>query len=169
MIIWLTGMSSSGKTTLAKNFIKIDKKNRYKFLNIDGDVIRDLFTEKLGFNVNDRIKQIERIQRFVKIIDQQNCNVVVSALYSNENLMLWNRNNFKNYFQVCLITSMKTLQQRDKKNLYSNETNNVVGIDIDWEPPSLTNLTIETDKEDEGSSALKLFDLVKKKIDNEKN
>ena len=39
MVIWLTGMSSSGKTTLAKNFIKIAKKNKFKFLNIDGDLI----------------------------------------------------------------------------------------------------------------------------------
>ena len=126
-----------------------------------------MFTENLGFAVNDRIKQIQQVQKFAKFIDDQNFNIIVSALYSNEDLMLWNRNNFKNYFQVCLIASIKILQQRDKKNIYNNKTNNVVGVDIDWQPPSLSDITIETDKESEEFSALKLFDLVKKKIDNE--
>ena len=168
MVIWLTGLSSTGKTTLAQNFIKLASEYNVKFLNIDGDIIRNLFSEKLNFTVEQRTKQIQRIQKICQFINDQGFDIIVSALYSNEDLMLWNRENFKKYYQICLIAPMQILIQRDKKNIYSKaikgEEKNVVGIDIDWKIPSNSDLIIDTTKEDINSNTLKIFNLVKNDI-----
>ena len=60
MIIWLTGLSGSGKTTISKILQKYDK-TRKKVITIDGDIIRDLYGNDLKFHLEDRKKQI-RIQ-----------------------------------------------------------------------------------------------------------
>ena len=62
MVIWLTGISGSGKTTIAKELIKRFKSSIPQLVSIDGDEVRQLFKNDLGYSIEDRKKQIERIQ-----------------------------------------------------------------------------------------------------------
>ena len=81
MIIWITGISGSGKTTIAENLINKCKGTLKNIVNVDGDVIRELFENDLNFDVKSRITQIKRIQQLCLFLEKQRLIVVVSALY----------------------------------------------------------------------------------------
>ena len=136
MIIWLTGLSGSGKTTVNKILQQLLIKKKIDTIMIDGDVVRELYGNDLKFHESDRIKQIKRIQNLAKIFDKSKRIVLVSALYSNQSLLKNNRKNFKKYFEVYLKAPISILKKRDIKNLYKpalkNKIKNVVGVDIKW-------------------------------------
>ena len=149
MIIWITGLSGSGKTTIAKGLINRLKARIKNLVNVDGDIIRDLFGNDLGFDINSRITQIKRIQKLCIFLQKQNLIVIVSALYSNNDLLIWNRKNFKNYYEIYLEASLDLLKTRDVKGLYAKFSKgiekNIVGIDIPWNAPKLYDLKINMD------------------------
>ncbi len=150
MIIWITGISGSGKTTLAKELIKKIKEKYNNVISIDGDIIRELFGNDLGYDIESRVSQIKRIQRLSLFLDKQEIIVVVSALYSREDLLNWNRENFKKYFEIYLDVSLKLVTQRDVKGIYkkfhNGQEKNVVGLDIPWNAPLKYDLSINMDK-----------------------
>ena len=157
MVIWLTGLSGTGKTTIVKILYGILKPQISNLLFIDGDVIRSIFQNDLGFDLPSRILQINRIQELTGFLERQGLVVIVSALYSNPALLSINRKNFLQYFEVFIETPMSVLEERDTKNLYSNSrkglTSNVVGIDIEWDPPQNPDLIINTTKNSPENSA----------------
>ena len=165
MIIWITGISGAGKTTLAKELIKKIKEKCNNVIGIDGDIIRELFGNDLGYDLESRVSQIKRIQKLALFLDKQEMIVVVSALYSREDLLNWNRIHFKNYFEIYLDASLKLVTQRDVKGIYKQYQNgkekNVVGLDIPWQPPLKHDLTINMD---ELPSTREIIDRIFKKI-----
>ena len=150
MIIWITGISGSGKTTLALQLIKKLKIKNKNIVNIDGDIIRDLFGNDLKYDVQSRVNQIKRIQKLCTFLSNQKIITVVSALYSSEKLLNWNRKNFKKYFEIYLKVSIDLAAKRDVKGLYKKfqekKEKNVVGLDIPWNEPIKYDLKIDMDK-----------------------
>lgn len=153
MIIWVTGLSASGKTTLCTAL-----GDRLRGLNcnvvvLDGDQVRAALGNDLGYSEEDRISQIKRIQRLARMIGEQGSVVIVSALYANPDLLSWNRENLSGYLEVYLRASMATLTRRDPKGLYkralSGEITDVVGVDIPWHEPQNPDLVIDADLEEE--------------------
>ena len=148
MIIWLTGLSGSGKTTLSESIYNYCKNSGMKnIVWLDGDVLRNAISPNLDFTEESRIKQITKTQKLAKHLESQHHLVIVSALYSNNELLLWNRQNFDNYFEIYLSASLESLKKRDGKNLYSRALNgeikNVVGIDIVWNIPNFPDVIID--------------------------
>ena len=122
------------------------KKYLPNLINIDGDIVRQFFEKNLGYKENDRIKQIKRIQKICKFLEKQDLICIVSALYSNYNLMKWNRENFLNYYEIFLDADLDLVKNRDPKNLYKKyqegKEKNIVGIDIPWHAPETYDLKI---------------------------
>jgi adenylylsulfate kinase-like enzyme len=149
MVIWVTGLSGSGKTTLCDALWESLKPGLPELVLLDGDAIRVAFGGGLGYQEEDRVVQITRIQQLAKIFSDQDLVVLVAALYSHPDLLTWNRQNIKGYFEVYLETSLKALQTRDYKGLYAKaiagEMPDVVGIDIPWHTPELPDLVINND------------------------
>ena len=149
MVIWTTGMSGAGKTTLNKALFAELKPHVPHMVLIDGDQIRAAFGHDLGHEEKDRIVQIKRIQNIAKILSDQGLVVLVGALYCNSDLMAWNRENFQEYFEIYLNVSLNTLKTRDTKGLYAmaerGDMHNVVGIDIPWQAPLAPDLIINAD------------------------
>ena len=147
MIIWITGISGSGKTTTASFLINKLRKTYSNLVNLDGDVIRNLYGDDLGYDVNSRIKQIKRIQKLCSFLESQGLIVIVSALYAEETLLRWNRRNFKKYLEVYLDASIDLVKKRDPKNIYKKyflgKEKNIVGIDIEWNVPINPDIKIE--------------------------
>jgi adenylylsulfate kinase len=148
MVVWLTGLSGAGKTTIAEAIVRVVKPSLPSLVLIDGDVIRDLFGAGLGFDEDARKLQIGRIQRLAQFLAHQNVPVIVSALYSNPELMGWNRENLPDYFEIYVDTPLETVVARDTKGLYSKaqagELLNVVGIDIPWHIPRTPDMVVST-------------------------
>jgi len=149
MVIWITGLSGAGKTTLAVALRDLVKPHLPQTVLIDGDVVREAFAVSLGYTEPERRNQIQRIQRLAKILADQDQIVIVAALYAHQELLTWNRENLEGYFEVYLEASMDLLHQRDQKNLYSQvargETQNVVGVDIPWNAPLSPDLRLNAD------------------------
>tara|TARA_B110000238_G_scaffold193118_1_gene229179 strand:+ start:489 stop:992 length:504 start_codon:yes stop_codon:yes gene_type:complete len=147
MVIWITGLSASGKTTLSKTFEKKYKKFIPNMVLLDGDIIRELFGGDLGFTINDRIIQIKRLQSLSQFLEKQSILVVVAALYSDNEILEQNRNKFKDYFQVYLKGDLSELKKREFKGLYKGaiegKIKNVVGVDIKWNEPVNSDLIFD--------------------------
>lgn len=148
MVLWITGLSASGKTTVARAFLEISKDSGVQKILLDGDSVRELFGGDLGYDENSRIKHIQRVQRLAKFLTGQGIDLVVAALYSNREILAENRKLFDKYFEVYLKADIEFLKLRENKSLYSkaqsNEIKDVVGVDIKWQEPTTPDLIIDT-------------------------
>jgi len=148
MVVWLTGLSGAGKSTIATALVGLAKPRIPSLISIDGDVIRDLFGAGLGFDEESRKAQIQRIQRLSLFLATQDIPVITSALYCHPDLMRWNRENLPGYFEVYVDTPLATVMERDTKGLYAKalagETRHVVGMDVPWHAPQTPDLVVRT-------------------------
>ena len=76
MVIWLIGLSGAGKTTLAKKVVNESNMTGSKTILIDGDIIRKIFNNDLGYSLDDRLKNAQRICQLCKFLDDNGINVV---------------------------------------------------------------------------------------------
>ena len=147
MIIWITGLSGAGKTTLAKALYKDVKKRFPNTLWIDGDIIRRHFQNTKKFDQKSRIDQYKKMIRLAKFCYEQKINIIISVLYFNDFIFKNNKKIFKNYFQIYLKANIKDLIKRDSKKVYSKNINKkkpfLVGVDIKWNEPKKSDLIIE--------------------------
>jgi adenylylsulfate kinase-like enzyme len=161
MVIWITGISGSGKTTLAKQLVSRFKLSIAELVIVDGDEVRELFDAKLGYTAEDRFKQIQRIQRLTSMLDKQGLVVIVAALFAHPDLLAWNKENFSDYFEVYLRTTVEVAARRDPKGLYDKvakgEMKNVVGIDVPWHEPLNADVVIEMDDTTHPTEAIEMI------------
>ena len=87
MVIWVSGLSASGKTTLCNAMWRLLKSQAPELVLLDGDVIRAVFSNDLGYREEDRVVQITRIQNLAKLLSDQGLVVLVAALYANHSLL----------------------------------------------------------------------------------
>ncbi len=170
MVLWITGLSASGKTTVGKAFLEISKDSGASKVFLDGDSVRELFGGDLGYDESSRIQHIQRVQRLAKFINDQGVDVVVAALYSNGELLADNRKLFREYFEVYLRADINFLKTRENKSLYtksqSGEINDVVGVDIKWQEPINPDLIIDTNTLRVPSVlALEIYNAIELKLD----
>ena len=146
MIMWIIGLSGSGKTTLGEEIIRVLKEKEKKAALVDGDVVRQIINQDIGYDQQSRRQNARRISNLCKFLEMQNIDVVACVLSISEADRSWNRENFENYFEVFIQAPMTTLQLRDSKGLYSSflegKITNVVGMDIEFEPPLRPDLVI---------------------------
>ena len=149
-IIWLTGMSGSGKTTHACNLDQFFKKRNYTVKIIDGDEVRDIFKnyDSSDYSIAGRRRNAERICAVCKWLDSQNINVVCCILSIFEESRAWNRETYSKYFEVYIEAPYEFLREhRDYKQLYQDaeagKMKDVVGVDIPFYPPERPDLVVE--------------------------
>ena len=147
MVIWLVGLSGSGKTSIGREVFKLIKTRKSNVVFIDGDEIRQIMGNDLGHSLVDRRRNADRISKFCKFLDSQGIDVVCAILSIFEESRIWNRQNITNYFEVFLSVSMEVLKTRDKKGLYEKalrgDIKDVVGVDLEFSPPSNPHLVID--------------------------
>lgn len=137
MVIWIIGLSGSGKTFLSK---KIFKKLNGKKILVDGDVVRKYLTYDLSYTKKDREKNSQFISDLCKFLEIQGFTVVCSILSIFRKHQKQNRTKFNDYFQIFINSKISELRKRNTKNIYSRK--NVVGKNIDFPPPIKSDLII---------------------------
>lgn len=138
MVVWIVGLSGSGKTFLAK---KIIKKIKGKKIHIDGDEIRKFITKNLKYTIQDRRKNSSIIRNLCKYLETKGFFVICSILSIFKDHQKKNRKEFKNYFQIWIKANKLKLFERNNKKIYSKK--NVIGKDIDFPKPYKSDLIIE--------------------------
>ncbi len=146
MVIWFTGLSGSGKSTICKRLYERLKPVIPELILLDGDSVRAAFGDDLGYTEADRHRQIHRLQGLARLLSDQGLVVIVAAVYANPELMSWNRQHLRGYFEVLVDAPLELVQSRDAKGLYARaargEAHHVVGVDITWQPPAAPDLVI---------------------------
>jgi len=150
MVLWLIGLSGVGKTTLAKEIVSLVRRDVSNVALIDGDVMRELFCNDLGYSLEDRKKNADRICRLCKFMDDQKIHVVCAILSLFPESREWNRKNIRNYFEVFIDAPFEHLVERDYKGLYrkalNKEIKDVAGMDIEFTQPAGSDLIIQNDE-----------------------
>ena len=148
--MWLTGLSASGKSTLAfaleRTLIDAGK----ACYVLDGDNVRHGLNRNLGFSVEDRTENIRRIAEVAKLMNDAGLIVItafISPLIANRNIAreIIGPNQFK---EIYVSTPLAACEARDPKGLYAKaragELAEFTGISADYEPPMAPDLTIDT-------------------------
>ena len=150
-MIWITGLSGAGKTSLANELSRCLRKTGLHPILLDGDVLRIIFNGTDTTNeVYSRELRINLALKYAQIchaLSSQGFTVVISTISMFEEIYSWNRKNFPNYFEVYLKVPLKELFLRDPKKIYQRykdgKITNVAGLDLLIDEPSAPHLTFD--------------------------
>lgn len=152
-VIWLTGMSGVGKTTLSHSLFKVLKKKLYRVIQVDGDHFRKIKAYKNNFTKKTIILNNINIINYINNIKNNYDYILVSAISPILKTRLIAKKVFKeNYFEVYVHCNLKILRKRDTKGLYKKADlkiiNNLVGYKskINYEKSNFKNISINTSK-----------------------
>ena len=111
MVIWITGISGAGKSTIANALMKLLKKKLPELINIDGDEVREVYEEKLGYTEDDRILHIKRIQRLCLLLDRQK-QIVITC---NSHRVI--KDYIRSHYHTAKSCCRRCIVHRDKETL----------------------------------------------------
>jgi len=149
LVVWLYGMSGSGKSTIANAAERVLHKQGRMTTILDGDNLRTGINKNLGFSDDDRRENIRRAAHIARIFAQQGIITFVSVITPRQELRDMARDLIGNdYFEVYVKASYELCEQRDVKGLYakaaSGEIKNFTGKDSSFEEPAAPDLLIDT-------------------------
>ena len=149
-VLWFTGLSGSGKSTIANEVEKqLALMNRHTFL-LDGDNVRHGLNKDLGFTETDRIENIRRIGEVAKLMADAGLIVLTAFIspFRAERQMVRAMLPEGEFIEIFVDTPLEVAEQRDVKGLYkkarSGELKNFTGIDSPYEPPEAPEIRVNT-------------------------
>lgn len=152
MMLWFTGLSGSGKSTVA---IALERElhNRHLLCRIlDGDNIRSGINNNLGFSADDRVENIRRIAEVGKLFVDTGIITIAAFISPNNQLreMAADIIGRDNFVEVFVSTPLEECEKRDVKGLYAKarrgEIKNFTGISAPFEAPVNPDITLDTSK-----------------------
>lgn len=165
IFIQMTGLSGSGKTTIAKKLQLRLQKRGFKVEVIDGDEYREGLCKDLGFSKEDRNTNIRRLGFVGKVLARNDVITIMSAINPYEEVRKEIRNLSRRVKTVFIDCDIEELKSRDTKGLYAkallpdgdpNKIHNFTGISDPFDAPFVCDLTINTTNEAEKQSVDKL-------------
>ena len=151
-VIWITGLSDSGKSTLAKSLSRRLLESDYKVTLLDGDELRRVIGKKVsGFDRETRLNNGFQFSALCKLLADQGHVVIIAVIGLFKELHDWNRKNLPNYFEIYLNTPIEILKERDSKGLYNayekGEIKNIYGLDLSFDAPTNPELEIKYNRD----------------------
>jgi adenylyl-sulfate kinase len=159
--LWMTGLSGSGKTTIAK-IVEAELKERgLKVERLDGDVVRQSLTRDLGFSKEDRDKNIERVTFVAKLLSRNGVGVIASFISPYQAVRDMIRRETTNFIEVFVHAPLEVCVERDVKGMYAKafagEIQNFTGVSDPYEEPTNPDIVIHTHEETPEESAARLI------------
>ena len=153
----MTGLSGSGKTTVAK-IVEAELKARgLKIERLDGDVVRQSLTRDLGFSKEDRDLNIERVTFVAKLLSRNGVGVIASFISPYRAVRAKCREETTNFIEVFVHAPLEVCIERDVKGMYAKaiagEIENFTGISDPYEEPLDPEITLNTHEETPEESA----------------
>jgi bifunctional enzyme CysN/CysC len=162
--LWFTGLSGSGKSTIANLVEKrLHSLGRHTYL-LDGDNIRHGLNRDLGFTDADRVENIRRVAEVTRLMVDAGLIVLVSFIspFRSERRMARSLLGQGEFFEVFVDTPLAEAEKRDPKGLYrkarSGQLPNFTGIDSPYEQPENPEITIRTTEESADAAAERIID-----------
>jgi bifunctional enzyme CysN/CysC len=151
-VLWFTGLSGAGKSTIA-NIVekKLAARGRHTFL-LDGDNIRHGLNRDLGFTEADRIENIRRVGEVARLMSDAGLIVLTAFIspFRAERHMVRRMIPEGEFYEIFVDTPLGVAEERDTKGLYAKaragELKNFTGIDSPYEPPEKAEIHIDTTK-----------------------
>jgi bifunctional enzyme CysN/CysC len=151
-VLWMTGLSGSGKSTIANAVEKkLASMNRHTFL-LDGDNVRHGLNKDLGFTDADRIENIRRVGEVARLMTDAGLIVITAFIspFRSEREMVRSMMEPGEFVEVFIDTPIVVAEARDVKGLYakarSGQLKNFTGIDSPYEKPLAPEIYIDTTK-----------------------
>lgn len=139
-VIWLTGLSGAGKTTIAKRMVELIQAQGECPVFLDGDMVREAINDKsCGHDRAARLENAYRICRLAALLAGQGHIVIVSTMSLFHEIHEWNKRNLPGYYEVLVQVDIETARKRDPKGLYARiakgNERNMPGVDLTPEFP----------------------------------
>jgi bifunctional enzyme CysN/CysC len=158
-VLWLTGLSGAGKSTIANRIEKrLAAEGRHTYL-LDGDNVRHGLNKDLGFTAQDRVENIRRVAEVSKLMVDAGLIVLVSFIspFRSERRMARELFGAGEFIEVFIDTPLADAERRDVKGLYKKarrgELKNFTGIDSPYEAPEDAEIRIDTTAMDADQAA----------------
>jgi bifunctional enzyme CysN/CysC len=165
-VLWLTGLSGSGKSTIANALEKQLYAEGKKTYVLDGDNIRHGLNKDLGFADKDRVENIRRVAEVAKLMCDAGLIVITAFIspFRTEREMARSLFQSEEFKEIYISTPLNIAEQRDPKGLYkkarSGEIPNFTGINSPYEKPTKAELTIDTSKTSITQSVKKILGII---------
>ncbi len=166
-ILWFTGLSGSGKSTIASAVEqKLFELGHHTYI-LDGDNIRHGLNKDLGFSDEDRVENIRRIGEIAKLFVDAGLIVLTAFIspFRSERSLVRELVGDHEFVEVFMSTPIEVCEQRDPKGLYKKaregKIKNFTGIDSDYQTPTHPEITINTKNLDVEQCANQVIDYLK--------
>jgi adenylylsulfate kinase len=150
-VVWFTGLSGSGKSSLCTNVAESLKSQTKAVQILDADEVRKGLCSDLGFSLEDRFENVRRIAYVANLLAQNGIVVLVAAICPLNEMRRMVRTAIPGLIEVFVDAPLHICEARDPKALYSRARKGLIaqvtGIDSPFEPPSHPTITCHTDIE----------------------
>lgn len=146
LVVWFTGLSGSGKSTIAVELEKMLMDRGKPAYLLDGDNIRHGINSDLGFSEEDRNENIRRISEIAALFQDAGIITLVSFISPFRAMREFARERAGagNFIEVYVSTDFETCQKRDPKGLYQKDIKNFTGKDSNYEKPEHPEIILDT-------------------------
>lgn len=166
-VLWMTGLSGAGKTTIALILVEELKKRGLKVERLDGDVVRQSLTRDLGFTKEDRDKNIERVTFVAKLLSRNGVACVCSFISPYQAVRDQVRAETTNFIEVFIDAPLEVVMDRDVKGLYAKavagEIPNFTGVSDPFEAPTSPEIHVRTHEQTPQESAQVIIDYLQER------
>jgi adenylylsulfate kinase len=163
-VVWLTGLPSSGKSTLGGLLAEELARRGRRVELLDGDEVRRKLGKGLGFSREDRDENVRRVSYVAGLLARHGVVVVVAMISPYRAVRAEARAEIGAFLEVHVACASEECIRRDVKGLYrkalAGEIANFTGVSDPYEPPETPELVVRTDHESERESLGKLLDLL---------
>lgn len=168
-VIWFTGLSASGKSTIAHHLEKLLHEKGCSTYVFDGDNVRHGLCGDLGFSEEDRTESIRRIGEMSKLFVDAGIIAITAFIspYQKDRQRLKDLVGEEQFFEIHVDCPIEVCAERDKKGIYEKAMSGAIkdftGISAPYEIPENPGMVINSEREDAKVAAKRVLDLIKQK------